>query len=491
MPKSEGLALRSKRARYGFALISVAIAAAWMAVWQWFGLEPVVAPFLLAILATGWYAGGGPVLLATILSATSYVALNAPPAAFAGWQLAPHLAWFLVFAGATAWFSAARRRIAERLEKSRDGLEETVLARTAELRRSEEILLAAQRMSHTGNWSWNVVTGEVHWSDECRRILDRDLANMTRARMREIWHPDDREGSELAWDNALRGKQPYDRFVRMVRPNGDVRYVHGAGRPVFNDAGDVVEYIGVMMDVTDLKDAEDQAMLAKEEASEARFEAKLDERARLARELHDTLLQGFTGVGLKLVAVANRMTGPPETVAALREVIASAQMTLENARRAIWDIRPPSNCEDFVPALRAAAEEGVRGTSLALDFSVQGTPLPTNPDIETTVFRVLQEAVANVVKHAAARTVRVELSYEAKAIRLRVADDGQGFDADPNFRSYGGHLGVLGMRERAARLNGTLEIVSSRGKGTEVLLNVPCPRFADAHPNAVSAGAPQ
>ena len=219
---------------------------------------------------------------------------------------------------------------------------------------------------------------------------------------------------------------------------------------------------------------EAQLLRAREQAVEARFVAMLDERNRIARELHDTLLQGFTGVGLKLVAVANRMGAAPPAAGALREVIADAQRTLEHARHAIWDMRPaPSPGKGFVSTLRAAVQESLRGTDLRHDFIVEGAPEPADPDVETAVFRVTLEATANVLKHAAARIVRVALTYEPTCIDLSVTDDGLGFVVDPDFRAYSGHLGLLGMHERASRAHGTLTVRSTPGQGTEVRLLVP------------------
>ena len=200
----------------------------------------------------------------------------------------------------------------------------------------------------------------------------------------------------------------------------------------------------------------------------------LAERTRLAREIHDTLLQGFTGVGLKLVAVADRVTGQPDTSAALREVVALAQKTLEDARRAVWDMRSPSlDTGEFSALLRAAAQEGTRDTGLSLEFTVDGPARPMGPEVEAVVIRVAQEAIANAVKHAAARTLRVRWSYGGRRVRLSVADDGKGFAVDPDFRGYGGHWGLLGMRERAGQIGGRLLVRSTPGQGTRVILLVP------------------
>jgi PAS domain S-box-containing protein len=471
-----GVGTRSALWRYGFSVLAVGVATILMVGWrQVFPGSPAVAPFLAAILLTGWYVGGVPVVLATALSVLVFLLLS--PASFLelSWPLVARLVWFLAFAGLAAWFGAARRTAAEGLERARAELEGRVLARTTELRRSEEYLLAAQQLSHTGSWAWRIATGDITWSEEGARILGLDPAGRTfsRQRLDHIWHPDDRKRAGEAIDAALREKRSYGLHVRIVRPDGSTRYVRCFGRPVFGEAGEIVEYVGILMDVTERKRAARRLRRAREQAADARFAAMLDERTRIARELHDTLLQGFTGVGLRLVAVTNRMEGPPEAVAALRDVIALAQGTLENARRAIWDIRPaPSAGRDLAAMLRAAAEEWVCGTDVSLEFAVEGSVRPANPDVDTAVFRVMQEAIANVVKHAAARTVRVVLAYEPTRIRLAVTDDGRGFIVDPDFRAYGGHLGLLGMRERASQAHGTLTVRSSPGHGTEIVLLV-------------------
>jgi signal transduction histidine kinase len=94
-------------------------------------------------------------------------------------------------------------------------------------------------------------------------------------------------------------------------------------------------------------------------------------------------------------------------------------------------------------------------------------------EVEEVALRVVQEAIANSVKHAAARAVRVRLEFESRGLRLTVGDDGRGFTVDPDTHSYGGHWGLLGMRERAGRIGGTLSVRSAPGEGTEIVLAAP------------------
>ncbi|MDB4908510.1 MAG: two-component histidine kinase [Gemmatimonadetes bacterium] len=216
---------------------------------------------------------------------------------------------------------------------------------------------------------------------------------------------------------------------------------------------------------------------AQQRIMEARFSAQLEERTRLAREIHDTLLQGFTGVSFQLLAAMGRVNDRPAQEAALADVLALAQKTLADARQAVWDMRPPAlGGGDFSDALRSTLERGATEHGLAFDFAARGDPHALAQEVETALFRVAHEAVTNVVKHASARTVRVILSYEPRRIRLAILDDGSGFVVDPDLRTYAGHWGLLGMRERASQLRGRLRVRSAPGAGTRIVLVIPTRR---------------
>jgi signal transduction histidine kinase len=223
--------------------------------------------------------------------------------------------------------------------------------------------------------------------------------------------------------------------------------------------------------------------LARKRVVRARLHARLDERTRLAREIHDTLLQGFTGVSLQLLATMGREKITPDCRASLGDVLLLAQKTLADARRAVWDMRPPAlEGADFRTSLRGAIEEALAGTALEFDFVVRGEPRALEPDVETVVFRVAQAAVANVVQHAAASRLGVVLSFRPRSVRLSVVDDGRGFLVDADLRTYAGRWGLLGMRERASQLGGSVAIRSAPGEGTKVMLRVPTRALA-ALPN--------
>jgi len=235
-----------------------------------------------------------------------------------------------------------------------------------------------------------------------------------------------------------------------------------------------VEYAGVVMDVTDRLRTERALQRSRERNIHMRFAVRLAERNRIAREMHDTLLQGFTGVALQLVAVAHRLEHQTsEGARELHSVIALAQQTLEDARRAIWDMRAPPSTDSLATRVRTAARDVTRTSGVEVRLKTQGEPRELGSTIDSVVLRVTREAVANVVKHADVREVRLTLRYGRRALRLTVADRGRGFVVDPNLSAYSGHLGLLGMRERASEVGGRLAVRAAPGRGTRVALNVP------------------
>jgi PAS domain S-box-containing protein len=341
------------------------------------------------------------------------------------------------------------------------------------LRESEAYLAEAQRLSRTGSFGWDLSRSELRWSEETFRIFEYDPATDTPTidHLLKRVHPEDSSEVQETIDRVTHDKQDWDLDHRLLMPDGRVKHVRIVARAASRAGG--VEFIGAVMDVTAMRRAQRAARRARERALEVRFTAALDERSRLAREIHDTLLQGFTGVALQITAAARR-TNDATVAESLGNVIRLAHRTLDEARQAVWDLRAPALVgATFSMALRQEAENAVRGTGLELLFEVRGAERPTTEQVEAAATRILQESIANTIKHAGARSVRVRLSYRARSVRLSVSDDGKGFRVDPVFRAYGGHWGLLGMKERASELRGMLTIRSALGRGTTVTLRLP------------------
>jgi signal transduction histidine kinase len=209
---------------------------------------------------------------------------------------------------------------------------------------------------------------------------------------------------------------------------------------------------------------------------EARFEAVLTERTRIARELHDTLLQGFAGIVLHLEGVRGKIVQTPGAAAnELTDILRRADGTLREAREMVWDMRSPELAgTGLAGALEVAGRHALNGDNVDFRCFVCGATRRLPPAIETAVLRVGREAIVNALRHADPRSVVVELTYEPHRVRLVVRDDGRGAEPEEFERAAaGGHWGVAGMRERAAREGGALDVYTALGKGTRICLALP------------------
>jgi signal transduction histidine kinase len=210
-------------------------------------------------------------------------------------------------------------------------------------------------------------------------------------------------------------------------------------------------------------------------AMKARFTGVIEERTRLAREIHDTFLQGVTGIALQLRAVLPHVRTAPDAAAeALERIVELAERTSRDARAAVWDMRPSTPAEDDLARASEAAARGLtEGTCVAVRVLMTGSTRPLSPKRQAAALRVVKEAVANVVRHAQARTVNLRFVYGEWGVSVAVIDDGKGFAVAEDFRSYVGHWGLVGMQERAQTLGGTLLVRSSPGRGSTVTLLMP------------------
>ena len=206
------------------------------------------------------------------------------------------------------------------------------------------------------------------------------------------------------------------------------------------------------------------------------FSAVLGERNRIAREIHDTLAQGYVGISVQLEVLSELLRAHKVDAAQkhLDTTRGYVREGLADARQSIWALRSQDSGETTLPVRLRRLVEAERTSTLDCQFSIFGAYRPLPPGTEREILRVAQEAIHNVRKHAAASHLRVQLEYGPTRIALEVRDDGQGLPPQP--ASEPGHYGLTGMRERAAAIGGTLEVNSEPGSGTVVRLQAPAPR---------------
>jgi PAS domain S-box-containing protein len=505
-----------------------------------------------------------------------------------------------------------------------------------QLRRSEAFLAEGQRLSRTGNWRWNASTGKLTWSQELFRIygLDPQTTNPSMDLFWERVHPDDRIGLQRDFESAVREKRDLEREFRMVTPDWSIRHFHGVGRAVLNEAGELVEFTGSTVDITERKRAEERAQshdeavrlalnafvkeldvdrflehmimgltkqfeatsselwlfdgttqlaslyvacqrgrvigaeavgrrngiphvtwqpssvgripkiielpVQKSLLQNAHFEslknqgvktlvlvplvlgeqslgfielhfqvatrltsddldhaqalvhhatlalqlsrlahrteqmAVMEERNRMAREIHDTLAQAFAGVVLHSEALGTALgVNKPRSKKALSNIKKLARSGLEEARRSVQALRPRALegrtlTEALAQEVKRISEDGKH----SCEFKQIGEVLKLSAEIQNEFFRIAQEAMTNISKHAQAKSVWITLKFKANQAILTIQDDGIGFAATDSPKPKGGY-GLSTMRERALRIGGKLEIESPAGGGTMIRVAVP------------------
>lgn len=228
--------------------------------------------------------------------------------------------------------------------------------------------------------------------------------------------------------------------------------------------------------------------LASEAAAQGRTAGVLAERQRLAREIHDTLAQGFTSIVMQLEAAEQALEcDPQQTAVHLDRARRTARTNLAEARRTVDALRPqPLEHAALADALRTVADRwhDAHHDDVEVSITVDGEPVAMAPEVDTTVLRITQEALTNIGRHAEARHAVVTLSYLGDLVLLDVQDDGVGFDiahgGPPRRAGSGGGYGLVAMRERVALLGGELTVESRPGEGTTIAARIPVSGAAGA-----------
>jgi signal transduction histidine kinase len=208
-------------------------------------------------------------------------------------------------------------------------------------------------------------------------------------------------------------------------------------------------------------------------AMSARFDERLAERTRMARELHDTFLQTIQGSKLVADDALEPSTDPVRMRRAMEQLSVWLGRAMQEGRAALNSLRTATTqTNDLAEALRRVTEDGLIPCSMAVTFCVVGDAREMHPIVRDEIYRIGYEAIHNACTHSGASRLEVELRY-ARDLVLRVGDNGIGIDPAIADRGKDGHFGLPGMRERAARIGGKLTLVSSSNSGTEIRLVVP------------------
>jgi PAS domain S-box-containing protein len=347
------------------------------------------------------------------------------------------------------------------------------------LREREAGLAHAQSIANLGSWESNFATGAETWSDEVYRIFG--FAPRTFVPTREGFlgrvHPDDAERVRQRLRDVIDRETGFDLEFRTVRPNGEERYLRARGEIRRDKDGGAASLAGTLLDLTERKEVE--LSLERSNAALRQLAAHLqsvreDERSAIAREIHDEMGQVLTALKIDLVRLRSRVKGRRDDPAT--DLVASMLRSVDDAigtvQRIMAELRP-SVLDDLglIAAIEWQTRQFATRTGIACELNLPETPLNLSQPARTALFRIFQESLTNVARHAGASRVYVSLNRDPDWTTLSVEDNGRGISllALEDSRSFG----LLGMRERAAVFGGTVEIRGKPNAGTTVRVNLP------------------
>ena len=342
------------------------------------------------------------------------------------------------------------------------------------LRCKEMELKEAQRLAGVGSWQWDPDTDTVVWSEELYRIAGRDpsLPAVNYEEHSQLYTRESWDRLRGAVETALHTGAPYELVLEMVRADGTHRWVAARGEAQRDSTGHIARLRGTVQDITERRLAEE----ALSSVNGRLIEAQESERARIARDLHDDIGQRLAMLALALEQVKGLQ--PESSGEALSCLDALQKQTAEiitDVQALSHELHPPRLLHlGVVAAMRGFCGELSGQKNVEIDFRYENVPGSVPPDVSLCLFRVLQEALHNAVRHSQVRHFDVHLGGTGDAVHLAIRDEGVGFDVDAASRGVG--LGLTSMKERLKLVGGELFIESQSRRGTSVLARAPIRR---------------
>jgi PAS domain S-box-containing protein len=347
------------------------------------------------------------------------------------------------------------------------------------LRITKELLNASQRLSKTGGWEWNNQTKAMYWTDETYRIHDMAPGDIEPGSAEHInlstgcYRPEDRPVILSAFQACLKKGIPYDLEFPFTSVKGRQLWIRTSAK-LLSEKGKAVRVIGNIIDITDSKLAEIELKRSKELLRDLykRIESmRENERADISREIHDQLGQSLTALKIDLMGLRDKPNTEPKEGKLLENMIKMVNTVSKDVQRISSELRPLMLDDlGLAATLEWYCEEFADRTRLSVELDI--VPVQTgNINKDLALYRVAQESLTNIIRHANAGIVHVSLNKTNDSLVLTIQDDGIGISPDKinSFKS----LGLLGMSERVRQYDGKLEILSPNNKGTIIQASIP------------------
>ncbi|MEW5799510.1 MAG: PAS domain S-box protein [Bacteroidota bacterium] len=358
------------------------------------------------------------------------------------------------------------------------GIARDITARKVAERRlleSEHQLSTAQQIAHIGSWEWDITANTVHWSDELYRIygLLPGQVETTYESYIERVHPEDQPIVRRNVERALQERKPFRSEYRIVHPDGTVRTVEGRGEAVLDDKNRIIKLRGTCQDITEHKLADE----AVRSLAKRVVEAQENERRRIARDLHDNICQRLSAVKLHLSAMETEIKNKrSKKYVQVQDLKRQIGRTIKEVRGISIELRPTTLDDLGLPvALQLLCREFEKTFGIAIQCSIDGVEKEMfDAHRETALYRIAQEGLMNIAKHAQAKKVTLSLAAQPASVTMTIQDNGKGFDQTKlSTRKDGSGFGIMNMKERALLLGGSFKITSEKYNGTTLYLEIP------------------
>lgn len=368
-----------------------------------------------------------------------------------------------------------------------------------DLKKSESRLAHSQEVAKIGSWETDLSTFEVLWSAETYRIFELDSNNkdITHDDFIRMVHPEDRELVDGTFKDSFTSKAFHTLIHRIVTLQGSLKYLEQRWSIFHDEHGQPTMAFGTCQDITEQKITQEAKEIAEKKAriseqllfrnqKKALNELKIkeeeirnfakhlntmleEERTRIAREIHDEFGQQLTGLRMSLSSTL-KLTKEAAAKSLITQMLTGVDTSINSLRNFANELRPIMLDKlGLIPSIEWLVQEFERNTSIEFDLFINVKHTSFSTEISTTFFRICQEALTNIMKHANAKVVRIRLIEKEDQLILEVKDNGRGINS---LSSHSQSMGIRGMRERAALISANLVIESKGGRGTSISLAV-------------------
>jgi PAS domain S-box-containing protein len=364
-------------------------------------------------------------------------------------------------------YAAARRDITERRLTE------------ASLKESQDRLSMATQAAEIGIWSWDLVKDDLRWDAQSREFFNIPVGEpVSYSKFIQLVHPDDRTTVDQAIHDSLKSGRELEIEYRTIWEDGTVHWLYAKGRSYFSGIDTPDRLVGIVMDTTARKLAEEEkrSQLAQIEAQHRLMDYREKERLQIARDIHDGPLQELIAISFAIQGVLTDLKGAPPHDS-IKMIQGSLLHQISELRSFAGALRPPSLSAFGIEfAIRSHLETfNEKYPDISVEFESDPIGLHAPEMVRLALYRIYQELMNNIVKHSQATQVSIQLSGKGDFMELLVQDNGIGFETPSPLVSNipTGHLGILGMRERAEAVGGKLLIRSHPGQGTLAQVIIP------------------